>query len=153
MRMHRLFLAVSSRGMPSFTTASNSDCGESLMNEKVLLILSVVAAAAGQILFKKGVSLFDSRNLSFTLHDLPKTLAGIVLNPPILIGLVFYGSSTLFWLVALSKTRLNYAYPFTALTFVLVMLASWFIFSEPMPVNRIVGVVLICCGFIVAALK
>lgn len=123
------------------------------MNEKVLLIISVITASIGQVLFKKGMSLLGDFSMPHTFPGLFKTLTRIMLSPTILTGLFFYGLSTLVWLAALSKTRLNYAYPYTALTFILVMLASRYIFLESMPLNRIIGVVLICCGFIAAALK
>ena len=44
-------------------------------------------------------------------------LLKMVFQPLVFSGLVLYVISTLLWLLALSKTTLTFAYPFTALTF------------------------------------
>lgn len=123
------------------------------MNVKIMLLTSVVTATVGQVLFKKGMSAIGTQNLSLNSGSMVKSLVSILTSPYVLVGLFFYGLSTLIWLVALSKTQLGYAYPFTALTFILVMLASYFVFSEAMPINRIAGVALICCGLLVTSIK
>ncbi len=123
------------------------------MNVKIMLFLSVLFAGSGQVLFKKGMLKLGSLTFSGNLIDILRTVASVVFSPLVFIGLVLYGLSTIIWLFALSKTQLNYAYPFTALTFILVMLASWLIFSEPLPLNRIIGVVVICAGVIIASVK
>ncbi|MDD5603814.1 MAG: transporter [Eubacteriales bacterium] len=105
------------------------------------------------MLFKKGMLKFSELSFNGGIGAVIRTLTSVIFSPTILIGLILYGVSTLTWLFALSKTRLNYAYPYTALTFILVMLASYFIFSEPLPVNRIAGVAIICIGVIIASIK
>lgn len=123
------------------------------MSARLLLLLSVVFASCGQIFFKKGMTNMGGQNITSSLPSLIATVFRIVFSPLVFIGLVLYGLSTLIWLFALSKTTLNYAYPFTALTFILVMLASYFIFSEAIPVNRLIGVGIICIGVLVASFK
>ena len=72
----------------------------------------------------------------------------IITSPFVIFGLIFYAFSTILWLIALSKCDLNYAYPFTALIFILVMIGSYTILHEAISPARIVGVTLICLGFI-----
>jgi drug/metabolite transporter (DMT)-like permease len=123
------------------------------MNIKILLLISVLTASLGQVLFKKGMLSLSLKGITLTGGGLPKSIVSMLFSPYVLTGLFFYGLSTLLWLAALSKTQLSYAYPFTTLTFILVMLASYFIFSEAMPVNRIAGAALICCGILVISIK
>jgi len=123
------------------------------VNVRILLLTSVVTATLGQILFKKGMSLMGAQAIRFELSYMFKTIVNILTSPHILAGLFFYAFSTLLWLMALSKTTLNYAYPFTALTFLLVMSASYFVFSEALPLNRIIGAAVICVGIIISSFR
>jgi len=123
------------------------------MKVKLLLLLSVLFAGSGQVLFKKGMSRVQDISFTGNIAGIIKMVFSVVFSPLVFSGLILYGLSTLLWLFALSKTQLNYAYPFTALTFILVMLASYFIFSEAIPVNRLIGVGIIVIGVLVASLK
>jgi drug/metabolite transporter (DMT)-like permease len=64
-------------------------------------------------------------------------------------GLAIYGIGTVFWLAALSRTELSYAYPFASLSYVIMLVASWFMFDEKITLARIIGTVLICIGVLV----
>jgi len=79
-------------------------------------------------------------------------LIKLVFNPVVFSGLILYVVSTILGLIALSKTTLNFVYPFTALTFILVMLSSRLIFLEPIPTLRYVGIALICSGILLSSL-
>lgn len=114
-----------------------------------LLLISVISAVAGQVLFKKGVLATGEITLKSSL--MPE-LIKLVFNPIVFSGLVFYAVSTILWLIALSKTTLSFAYPFTALTFGLVMLSSKVIFLESIPTLGYFGIVLICLGILLSSL-
>ena len=119
------------------------------MKPLLLLLLSVVSASFGQVLFKKGVLITGEVTLkSSILGELLKLL----FNPVIFSGLILYVVSTVLWLIALSKTTLNFAYPFTALTFGLVMISSKVIFMENIPPLRYFGIALIIFGIFVSSL-
>lgn len=114
-----------------------------------LLLISALLASLGQILFKKGVLLVG--NVTFeSLVSLE--LWRLISNPSILLGLTLYALSTILWLIALSNTTLNFAYPFTSLTFVLVILASRLIFTETIPDLRYVGIAFIVFGILLASM-
>ena len=119
------------------------------MKPVLLLLLSVVSASLGQVLFKKGVLITGEVTLkSSILGELFK----LVFNPVIFSGLILYIISTILWLIALSKTTLNFAYPFTVLTFGLVMISSRAFFMENIPPLRYLGIVLIIIGIFVSSL-
>lgn len=110
------------------------------------ILLSVVMAAAGQVLLKKGM--VSAGSMSFDLKGLAETAKAVVFNSQVLIGMAAYILSALFWLMALSRADLSFVYPFTALTFVLVMLASVIIFKESVSFVRILGFLCICVGIL-----
>ena len=119
------------------------------MKPVVLLLLSVAGASLGQIFFKKGV-------LAIGEVHLKGVLAGgwvrLLFHPAVFSGLVLYFISTVLWLMALSRTTLSFAYPFTALTFALVMLSARFVFQETIPVWRYAGFFFICLGILISSL-
>ena len=114
-----------------------------------LLLISVCSATFGQILFKKGVFVTGEITLKESVIG---ELIKLVFNPFVFLGLVFYIVSTILWLIALSKTTLSFVYPFAALIFVLVMICARFIFLEPVPPLRYVGIAVICVGFLLSSL-
>lgn len=114
-----------------------------------LLLISVCSATIGQICFKKGV--FATGEITLK-QSIVADLFKLVLNPFVFFGLVCYVISTILWLVALSKTNLSFVYPFTSLVFVLVMLSARFVFLEPVPLLRYVGIAVICLGFLLSSL-
>jgi multidrug transporter EmrE-like cation transporter len=121
------------------------------MKPVLSLLIAVVLATIGQIFLKKGVLV--TGEVTVTLKgDLIKELFNLLFNPFVFLGLVLYMISTILWLSALSKTTLNFVYPFTALTFVLVMLSSRVIFLESAPMMRYVGIGLICVGFLISSM-
>jgi len=114
-----------------------------------LLLVSAFSASMGQVLFKKGVLVMGE--VSFK-RSIMGELIKLIFNPIVLLGLILYGISTVLWLIALSKTTLNFAYPFTILTFAFVMLSSKFIFFENIPPLRYFGILLIFLGIFLSSL-
>jgi drug/metabolite transporter (DMT)-like permease len=68
------------------------------------------------------------------------------LNLQILGGGVLYFVGAAMWVFAISRVPLSIAYPFTALTFVLVYLASAMLFHEHPSPRAIFGVLLVLAG-------
>ncbi len=104
------------------------------------ILIGIVFAAFGQLFFKIGT---DNTG-QIGLHNIFQ-----LLNIYIILGLIFYGIGSVFWIIALSKADLSFVYPFTALTFVLICLLSVFILKETLTWNRIVGTGIILLGVIV----
>lgn len=53
--------------------------------------------------------------------------------------------------VTFFRIALSFAYPFTALTFILVMLSSRMVFLESIPPLRYLGIALIVAGILVSS--
>ena len=106
----------------------------------VMAILCVIGITAGQILFKLSA---NSLHRAGTLLD-----AGTLLL--LLAAFLLYGITTVGWVWLLQKVELGQVYPFMALSFALVPLASHFVFGEQFEARYFAGVALIALGIVVA---
>ncbi len=108
------------------------------------ILVSVVAGAVGQIMLKKGMTIMGPLTLSF--DQLFNILWRIGTNPYVVIGLAIYVTGTVFWLAALSRVDLSYAYPFASLSYGVMLLASWQLFKEDITPFRLMGTLVVCLG-------
>lgn len=108
------------------------------------ILISVFAGAIGQIMLKKGMSSVGAVTLSF--DQIFNILWRIGTNPYVVIGLVIYVVGVVFWLGALSRVDLSYAYPFASLSYVVMLVASWQLFNENITPFRLVGTLVVCLG-------
>ena len=79
------------------------------------------------------------------------TLFTVLFDPFVFSGLVATFVSGLCWMATMSKLEISYAYPFTSLGFVLVVMLSGFFFGESLNAWRIWGVLLIVAGITIAS--
>ena len=75
----------------------------------------------------------------------------LLLNPLVFGALALYAVGAMFWLFVLSRFDLSYAYPFGALSYVLITAASWMIFKEDIPAMRLAGIGCIMVGILILA--
>lgn len=61
-------------------------------------------------------------------------------------------AAAIFWMLAIQRLDLGYAYPFVALSFVLVPIGATVLFGEPLPATQLLGIALIVAGVTVSAL-
>jgi drug/metabolite transporter (DMT)-like permease len=104
----------------------------------ILLLLTVAGISSGQILFKRGAIGLSKGYKSWDL----------LLSAPIITGLFVYAASTLVWIYLLREVALSKAYPFFALSFVIVPLLSRIFFNEHLDKSYLAGITLIVAGVI-----
>lgn len=105
----------------------------------VLILCAVAFSALGQLFLKSGAQrLAALGRLEF--------LFAAVRDMHVLWGLVAWAASTLCWLYVLRVTPLSRAYGLTSLTYVLVFLASVYVFGEQVRRLQVMGTVLIIIG-------
>ena len=118
------------------------------MSNILFILTAVTIGVAGQVFIKIGLN-------SLGDIDFSKSLIGsygkIFLSPFIILGTFTYFFSVLFWLYALSKVDLSFAYPFLALSYVLIILVSRCFLGENVSLIRWVGVLVICFGVLLIA--
>ncbi|WP_427183516.1 EamA family transporter [Bordetella bronchialis] len=78
-------------------------------------------------------------------------IAHLLSNPWVLSGIFATFLAGVSWMMALSKFELSYAYPFTGLVYVLVMLASFFLFGDSISTGKVVGTLVMIAGLIIVS--
>ncbi|MGH8113742.1 MAG: DMT family transporter [Rhodanobacteraceae bacterium] len=106
----------------------------------LLLLGSVACDVTGQVCFKLGVG------HATTGPHAPTLVYKVLHSPWIALGVAVYALEFVLWFAALSRTQLSVAFPFTALGYVGVVLASRYILKEPVSMRRWVGIGTIVVG-------
>lgn len=78
-------------------------------------------------------------------------LLRLFLDGYILSGFLAAFVASLFWMAAMTKFDLSYAYPFMSLAFVLVLFLSAIFFKEPVTIPKSLGLGLIILGIIIGS--
>ena len=113
------------------------------------ILLSVVLAAVAQLTLKTGVDRVTVNGHSAIELSEPVTSAIRVAQQPLIwLGLSLFAISAVFWLVVLSRVSLSFAYPFAALTYIIIVLFDRLILKVPVPGLRWAGVLLIATGIV-----
>jgi drug/metabolite transporter (DMT)-like permease len=109
-----------------------------------MILVSVTLAAVAQLTLKHGMNQVKD---SFGVINLNAgSLKAVAGQASVWVGLFLFGLSALVWLAVLSRTSLSFAYPFAALTYVLILLFDQFILDENVPALRWGGVAFIAVG-------
>jgi drug/metabolite transporter (DMT)-like permease len=110
-----------------------------------ILLFAVALAAAGQLLLKNGMNTAKATSQA----DGRSLLLVAATSPWILGGLVIFAVSAVAWLVTLSRVPLSVAYPFNALGYLVILVASTVILHERANVWTWLGTGLVISGLIV----
>jgi uncharacterized membrane protein len=129
-------------------TAQSQLNGRSMI-DFVYIFAAVLFTVYGQLVVKWQV--LKAGTLPTMTRDKIFFLLSLVFNPWILSGLAAAFLAMLCWLVAMTKFELSYAYPFMSLAFVLVLFLSALFFHETINVPKVLGVLLVIVGIIVAS--
>jgi uncharacterized membrane protein len=116
-----------------------------------LILTSVVLAGVAQITLKTGVNHVTDAAGGGDLRMNAENLKALLSSPIVWGGLLLFGLSAIVWLFALSRASLSFAYPFAALSYVLIVLFSVLVLHEDVPVLRWVGVAFIVTGIMLVA--
>jgi len=111
--------------------------------------MSTVLGVAGQMLLKQGMTKMGEQSLA--LGGLGNIGLRIATSPWVILGLMVYVSGTFFWLIALSRVELSFAYPFASLSYVLILATGWALLGETVSLFRLAGVVTICLGVLIVS--
>lgn len=113
------------------------------MSVVITLFIAVALAVSGQMFVKKGLNLLAPIDFS---SGFVATYARIFLSPYVLVGSFLYFLSVFFWIYALTKVDLSFAFPFLALSYVLITIAAFAFLGERISLLRWIGVAVICIG-------
>ena len=114
------------------------------VQEFCLLLMSVLASVAGQFFLKAGALKLGRVNIDNAVNH----ILNIITTPELLIGLTFYGIGALAYILLLTRVKLTVAGPSASLVYVFSVILGYFIFREPIPFTRLIGLSLIVSGVI-----
>jgi drug/metabolite transporter (DMT)-like permease len=109
----------------------------------VLLLASVVSDVTGQVCLKLGVG---AANADMSGTGIAAFALGTLRSPWVLAGLLVYAVEFAVWFAALSLAPLSLAFPFAALSYCGVVVASRYILHERVSRQRWFGTVAIAAG-------
>jgi len=115
-----------------------------------LILVSVTFAAVAQVTLKAGINhVTDANGGQLALNgDSLKPVAGQFW---VWAGLAIFAVSAVLWLFALSRANLSFAYPFAALGYVIIVIASILFLDEHVQPLAWVGIGLIVAGILLIA--
>jgi uncharacterized membrane protein len=114
----------------------------------VYIFLTVLLSAYGQVILKWRMN---------AIGPLPEGidkwwfLFKAVFDPYIFSSFLAAFLASLTWMAALAKFELSFAYPFMSLSFLLVLVLSYFFLNEMITLQKAIGFALIIVGLIVAS--
>jgi drug/metabolite transporter (DMT)-like permease len=108
----------------------------------ILVFVAVCFSVTGELLLKQGMNLVGVLSLSTLSVTVPKMLRTWHLYA----GLGSIAVGAVFWLAAISRVNLSWAYPMLAMGYVLVLVFSRLILHEHVSVVRWGGTLLIVIG-------
>ena len=113
------------------------------------IFLTIALTVYGQLILKWRI--VDLGQMPAGFREKLFWLVALCFEPWIFSGLVAAFFASLAWMAAMTRFELNYAYPFTSLSFVLVLLLSSWLLNESVNAEKLIGVALIVAGTIVAS--
>jgi drug/metabolite transporter (DMT)-like permease len=115
----------------------------------LMILFTVTTNAVAQLLLKRGMTSIG--DLGSAGGNIIGTVFSVLFNPFVFAGLCTFVISMASHLFVLSRVQLSYAYPFLSLAYVIVAVASWYLFSENLGWARIAGIGCIIIGTILIA--
>ena len=112
---------------------------------------------AGCVLFTVYGQLVLKWRMNLQTQPLPEEAVGkviyliklIIFDPFILSGLASAFLASLFWMAAMTKFSLSFAYPFMSSAFVIVMFFSVLLFGEALNIHKLAGTGFIVLGIVI----
>lgn len=115
----------------------------------VYIFLTIALTVYGQLILKWRLNQLDE--LPGPFFDKVFFLLRSVFDPYIFSSFFSAFLASLAWMAALKEFELSKAYPFMSLSFVLVLILSYWLFKETLSAQKIVGSLLIIAGVIIVS--
>jgi len=107
-----------------------------------LFLISVLISVVAQFLLKTGALKLGKATPSNAISH----LINIATTPELVAGLLCYGVGAMLYILLLTRVKLSVIGPSIAIVYVFSVLMGYFLFREPIPSIRIVGLGLIVSG-------
>lgn len=117
--------------------------------DHLYIFATVLFTVYGQLIIKWRMSLLNT--IPEQLGDKLFFFINLLFDPFVFSGFFAAFLASIFWMIAISKFKLSYAFPFTSLSFVFIMLASAFFFKEALNLYKVIGIILVLLGIIIGS--
>ena len=115
------------------------------MSPYIYVALSTIFGISGQLLLKRGMGSMGQLTPGIGM------IKRIILSPWVIGGLIIYAMGVVNWMLALSSFELSYVYPFASLSYIGIIIGSYFIFRERVTAMRFMGIVVIIAGVLISS--
>lgn len=118
----------------------------------ILLFLSIGLGVTSQILIKWRINgKYAQANIPDAIFGKMAWFAGhVFLDPVLVFSIMITFFAGVAWMATMTKLDISFAYPFTALGYVFVLLISAFFLGETLNSYKVAGVALICAGIFIS---
>ena len=99
---------------------------------------TILFTVFGQILLKWRLSMLHFTLPDTMLSDKLLTLIKLVFDPFIFVGFISAFIASLFWMAAMTKFEITYAYPFMSLSPAIVFLVGVFLLGETFTIGKVI---------------
>lgn len=103
----------------------------------------------GQILLKWRLSILHFSLPETSAADKFLALIRMVFDPFIFTGFISAFVASLFWMAAMTKFEITYAYPFMSLSPAIVFLIGILVLGETFTIGKVLGLIIIAVGILV----
>lgn len=119
----------------------------SWLQRNAFLLLYILFTVASQIIMRWRVG--PSSDAATDAMSRFQFVVSMLLTPWVWGAILCTFLAGVAWMLALTRFELTYAFPFTGVSFVLILLAGAFLFGEHVSFARIAGTLLVVLGLIV----
>lgn len=120
------------------------------MGGYIYIFGTILFTVYGQIVLKwRLTSLGFQLPADTSLFDKFCSLTKLMFDPFIFSGFISAFIASLFWIGAMSKFEITYAYPFMSLSPAIVFLVGVFLLGETFTIGKVLGLIIITIGIIV----
>ncbi len=117
--------------------------------EICMLAVTILTGSIGQYFLKLGANKLGA----VTADNAIALMLKILTIPDLLIGLTFYAGAAVLYILILTRVPLSILGPSVALQYVFAVLMGKYLFNDPIPGYRWIGLGFIACGVILVVWK
>lgn len=108
---------------------------------------TILFTVYGQIILKWRIGKYGA--LPEAILPKLKFIIGLLIDPFIISGFASAFIASLFWMAAMTKFQISFAYPFMSLSFILVLFLSILLLGEVLTIGKVLGLFFIVTGIII----
>ena len=114
------------------------------------VIFTILFTVYGQVILKWRISDLNwSLDMTGGIGKMIVSYMKFLFDPLIFSGFISAFIASVFWMLAMTKFELTYAYPFMALSPALVFIIGIFVLGETFTIGKVLGLLVIMIGIII----